>query len=137
METRKELLNYTVNQQTGCWEWNGRLNSDGYGMIGHKRAHRESYEHFKGPIGKLFVCHKCDNRKCMNPEHLFTGTQSDNMRDMALKKGSSNIKLSVTDVIKIRALIADGIDKNELARQFAITRDHLKSIENRRAWSYI
>lgn len=137
MKIDNDLLNFTVNPQTGCWEWSGRLNSDGYGMIGHKRAHRQSYMHHKGDPGGLFVCHKCDNRKCINPDHLFLGTQSDNMRDMAVKKGSSQIKLSVNDVIQIRALISEGVDKNIVAKRFDITIDHLRSITNRRAWSYV
>lgn len=72
--------------QSGCWEWQGRLNQSGYGETGrHSRAHRVSFAiHFHDP-GEFHVCHKCDNRKCVNPDHLFLGNDLDNMRDMILK----------------------------------------------------
>lgn len=68
----------------GCWLWPV---SAGYGQFKGKRAHRLSYEAFKGPIPDgLFVCHKCDVPACCNPDHLFVGTASDNSLDM-VKKG--------------------------------------------------
>lgn len=80
------------NPETGCWDWiSGSRCHGGYGTVrtdGKKRlAHRVSYEVFVGPIpeGKI-VCHSCDNRMCVNPEHLWIGTQKDNVKDM-LDKG--------------------------------------------------
>ena len=86
-------------KDSGCWEWIGARDRHGYGRyycrlkyksIGkknHTLAHRFSWEHFKGQIPlNLFVCHKCDNPPCVNPEHLFLGTTQDNTRD-CINKG--------------------------------------------------
>lgn len=87
----------SVNELTGCWEWGGQRDRGGYGRANFSSGtrnstkffgvHRLSYEHYVGPINKgLHVLHKCDNRCCFNPEHLFLGTHQDNMNDMH-KKG--------------------------------------------------
>lgn len=73
-----------------CWEWNGHLNSRGYGLFRLKGkdvfAHRVSYLFEYGELpDDMFVCHKCDNPKCIRPDHLFLGTQKDNMADCRSK----------------------------------------------------
>lgn len=71
---------------SGCWLWMGRVNQFGYGTIGIKLTHRVVWEHEHGPIPNgLYVCHKCDVPLCVNPAHLFLGTQLDNMVDMRCK----------------------------------------------------
>lgn len=82
---------YIINEQTDCWEWTAAKNNIGYGMFRWaqgimRTAHRVSYELHKGPIPQgQVVCHTCDNPKCVNPDHLWTGTLKDNAQDMVAK----------------------------------------------------
>jgi len=82
-----------------CWEWLGALNGDGYGRLflgGNAKhsvgAHRVSWQFHKGPIPKgLHVLHRCDNRKCVNPSHLWLGTNSENVADRVSKGRSARL----------------------------------------------
>lgn len=79
-----------INQDCGCWEWSGGTTKDGYGNFWFNgktvRASRFSYTYYKGSIiDNLFVCHKCDNPKCVNPDHLFIANQKTNIADAIVK----------------------------------------------------
>ena len=83
---RLEFYGWT-EVESGCWEWKGKLDTGGYGVINVEsqrgaKAHRVAYAVWVGPIGDMHVLHKCDNRRCINPDHLWLGTHSDNMQDM-------------------------------------------------------
>jgi len=95
----ERLLGHTKITKIGCWEWQASCYWHGYGqfnicrngVLSKKYAHRVAYEVFVGPIKDgLFICHHCDNKKCIRPSHLFQGTQTDNMRDMMQKNRANN-----------------------------------------------
>ncbi|HXH90929.1 MAG TPA: HNH endonuclease [Thermoanaerobaculia bacterium] len=129
-----------------CLEWPGsRSKSGGYGRIylrgTNYRAHRAAWELVNGPIPKgLLALHKCDNPPCVNPHHLFLGTDADNMADAIAKgrrtieNGRRGFKLLPEQVVKIRKLRADGLSTYALGRQFGVTHNLVSEICNRKKW---
>lgn len=135
----------------GCFEWAGYLQTDGYGTFypGDKAsslAHRTSWEIHNGPIPEgLFVLHKCDNPKCVNPDHLFLGSQQENVDDM-IRKGRKvydaapqgerhgGSKLRTVDVVSIRTSdLPDGV----LAKAYGVARTTINRIKSRALWASV
>lgn len=146
-----DLNNFWVNVEMipfhTCWEWIGGVNKHtGYGQLTYKSkaklAHRLSYELHKGSIPeKQVVMHTCDNKTCVNPEHLKLGTQADNMRDMSVKnrslRGSKNptAKLTEKRVVCIRA---DNSSTNEeLAGKFNVDKTLIRLIKSKKIWKHV
>lgn len=134
-----------------CWLWRGGRNAAGYGQFYEngvhipKMAHRISFMYFRGHVPRgLCVCHKCDNPPCVNPSHLFLGTNLDNARD-SIKKGRNqhgdshcHAKLTSAAVRRIRAEYKPRINSQSmLARQYGCTQTAIFCVLNGKTWSHV
>ena len=139
-----------VIKKPGCWAWGGHINEHGYGRMLSSEprtlilAHRASWVIHCGPIPSgLLVLHRCDNPGCTKPSHLYIGTQSDNMRDRALRtwrpigEKHPRTHLKDSDIAKIRKLHREGNPPKDIATVFCITRTAVYDITQRRCWSHI
>lgn len=152
----KNLLNdrfwskVNKNTTTGCWEWTASTQWNGYGQFRSPKgntvkAHRYSYELENGPINKnMSVLHVCDNPKCVNPSHLFLGTQQDNIKDKVnknrqLRGEASPTSVLISDqVIKIRNLWDSGnYTQSAISKLFGISNQHVSDIVNRKRWKHL
>lgn len=140
---------YRIDHLGDCWLWQRSLNNSGYGSFFFNgiltTAHRASWMLFKGEIPEeCFVLHVCDIRHCVNPDHLFLGTQSDNVQDM-LKKGrakyiahhgenNGRARLSAQQVEEIRALASRYLHR-EIAKQYHVARQTISDIVAYRKWN--
>lgn len=136
---------------TGCWLWGGAYNYKGYGkvgQVGHNKfnlAHRYSYFIYNGEFDlKLKVLHKCDNPSCVNPDHLFLGTQHDNIKDM-YQKGRAAVgekvprsKLDKNKVIEIRELYASGNHSfSTLSKIYNVGDAAICKVVNKQNWKHV
>lgn len=133
----------------GCWEWAGSLSPQGYGRFSVSNypeyAHRLVYELVAGPIpAGLYVCHHCDNRKCVRPDHLFAGSHQDNTDDMVAKgrhahgEASGRAKVVAASVMDIRRRYADGGGtQQELAEEHRLSGSHVCRIISGKFWSHV
>lgn len=143
-----------VEKTDTCWKWTGAIRSHskrgGYGTFTMKDkqwiSSRASYTLFKGQIpDELFVLHSCDNRICVNPEHLSVGTHQENMNDMKSKgrqanqngENHGNNKLMDCDICEILVLNSFGFTNIEIAKQFKVSDGLISMIVNKKRWAHI
>lgn len=133
-----------------CWTWLATRHPRGYGFIWFEGrnhyAHRISWLLENGPIPEgMGVCHHCDNTFCVNPAHLFLGTQADNSRDAAKKgrlergAGKTKTKLTRVDVLEIRRRYREGRRRIQLdlAREFGLSESHIGKVVKRNSWAWL
>lgn len=137
-----------TDPETGCMEWQGASSPTGYGKVRYEGkaqdTHRVSWMITNGDIpAGMMICHKCDNRICVNPNHLFVGTRSDNMRDawnkgrLDMSKALENHPTSIPDASIIRAheLLEQGVPAIRIAAMCGISRQtvgHIKYLRRPR-----
>lgn len=133
-----------------CWEWLAFVHpKTGYGSFKYKKekigAHQYSYILHNGNYDRsLLVCHTCDNRSCVNPKHLFLGTQKQNIED-AISKGrmpfgeSSAVAVLTNDLVREirKRYAAGGISHAQLAKEFGLRKENLYYVINRKTWKHI
>lgn len=134
-----------------CWVWTGPLDRLGYGHLWFLRAmptvHRISWFLQNGKWPEPCALHKCDNRACVRPDHLFEGTHADNMADMAAKgrakpngiRGSRHprAKLTEDDVREIRRMLGAGVSQPAVAKRFGVSRSAINNVANSYHWRHV
>ena len=133
----------------GCIEWSWTVRPDGYGRFAFREtqglAHRFSYEKFIGPIPDgMHVCHKCDNKSCVNPDHFFLGTQADNMDDKVSKlrqnRGETHgrVKLSEVEVLQIKDILKSrAMTGRAIAKAYNVSAPLVCLIKSGKLWSHL
>lgn len=134
---------------SGCWLWSANIDRKGYGIftVGYVQhgAHRAAYELHVGAIPEgLFVCHSCDVRSCVNPGHLWLGTNADNTADMKRKgraaKGTMkpNARLTEDAVRQIRVIVSAGVESHaSIARAFDVDPSCISRIAAGISWAHV
>ena len=137
-----------IDTVTGCWNWQGSLNTWHYGQIKINKkttlVHRIIYEYFYGniPEDKPFILHDCDNPKCCNPMHLYAGTNQDNSNDKIKRNRANysygeqnkNSKLTKNQVIEIRTSKETQIT---MAKRFNVARSTISAIRIYKTWKHL
>lgn len=133
-----------------CWPWEGQIEDAGYGWFSAAgvtdRAHRWAYVFSKGPIGRyserrsLSICHKCDNRICCNPAHLFEGTDADNAADMVAKgrsvKGEEHHAAKLTSDL-VRAIRRDPRSHRQTGETYDISAGTVAALRQYETWAHV
>lgn len=153
LPVEQRMARQTRKMANGCWEWKGGIDADGYGRIRatlfdipYKKAHRVAWVlENKRPIPKdMVVCHSCDNPRCVNPAHLWLGSQEENQLDKISKgrhlidvmRGEVHVDAKLTEV-QVRAILADARPYAEIGHEYGIAASTVGSIKNRTSWAHI
>ena len=145
--SKEERFWKSVNKTENCWLWTSGLDKDGYGAFRaehngtmHSRAHRYSYALHKGKIPVLLnVCHTCDVRACVNPDHLFLGTMAENMDDKMAKgrhrtiDGENHYRAVLTEG-QAKAILLDPRPHSQIANSYNVARTTISSLKARHSW---
>lgn len=148
----QRFLEKIVIMEDGCWHWNALRDKNGYGKFSIKgksiRSHRFAYQTWIGPIpNKMLVCHKCDCPPCVNPEHLFLGTEKDNANDMCSKNrqhrmiGSINPQSKLTEnmVREIKLELKNNYNGllGILAKKYNVNKTVIHKIKDGLIWKHV
>lgn len=149
----KERFRHQYKVGESCWEWTGAIDSHGYGRIRgelfgaeYKTAHRISWvlANAKPIPDGMVVCHTCDNRRCVNPAHLWLGTPNDNMQDKVAKgrhrtdrtRGEARPEAKLTEV-QVRAILLDPRPYSVIGHDYGVHAQTISSIKNRQSWAHV
>lgn len=145
-KTKNRLKKYISKKENGCWLWIGAKHRQGYGNIGIKGkaqlVHRVIWEMENGHIPEgMKVCHKCDITSCCNPDHLFLGSQKDNMKDCRIKgrktcnvQATRRAKLTFKQVQEIKKLREEGMTRKELELKYNVSQTCIAKILTGTSW---
>jgi hypothetical protein len=140
---------FIVRPKTRCWVWISTRNPQGYGLFqvgkSARLAHRISWAYHNGDPGDLCVLHRCDNPPCVNPEHLFLGTRTDNLKDMREKgrwkclnpqKGSKN-PFSVLTESQVKEIKRSTGSSREVAQRYGVNSSCVRKIRSGKSWTHV
>lgn len=145
---KERFLKNFEKADNGCWNYMGHITAKGYGRIcrgkelGGTAAHRYSWElhHGEPPPKDMFVCHKCDNRRCVNPDHLFLGTNQHNVDDCVSKdrhpRGSRHGQSKLTED-RVKEILSSNRSGAALAREFGVHPVTVQEIRRGLAWKHV
>jgi Txe/YoeB family toxin of Txe-Axe toxin-antitoxin module len=144
------LLKNIKISETGCWEYQGKLKDDGYVSCSYRRriqnGHRLVYQVCISPIREnMCICHRCDNRKCINPAHLFQGTIADNIHDSVVKKRHICFRkdlleipdLDEKEIVEIINMVLKGFYRKRITEKFNISKNQIRAIMGSKKYRHL
>jgi hypothetical protein len=143
---RARIFNRCRMSETGCWIWTGTMDGKGYGMVSFRskdrRAHRVSYEVFKGAIpAGMHIRHRCDTPSCVNPAHLVLGTAKDNAMDREARgrrnvrgEGIGTSKLTHEQVVDIKT---SSLSNKTITEKYGVKSTHIWRIRSGQSWGHV